>query len=71
MEVTAWQQLRFAIIDPALLDQCLAFRAMPIAARVVGYPLKGTVIALLKMTSKLSGSAHLNMMHDLGLLVWQ
>jgi hypothetical protein len=51
MKITAGQQFSFTIIEPAFLEQCLTFRTMSITAGVVGYALKRTVIALLKMAA--------------------
>ncbi len=64
MEVTAGEQFCFAVIEPFFLCQCLAFGAMPIAARIIGDLLKAAPVALLDMTAKHSGSAYLDMVHD-------
>ena len=65
VEVTAGEQFCFAVIEPLFLCQRLAFGAMPIAARVVSDLLKAASIALLHMTAQRSGSAYLDMVHDL------
>ncbi len=65
VEITAAKQFCFAVIEPLFLCQRLAFRAMPIAAGIISNALKCTLIALLDMTAKHSGSTYFNMVHDL------
>ena len=45
VEVATGQQLGFTVIEPLLLDQTLAFRAVSVTARVVGISLIATVVA--------------------------
>jgi hypothetical protein len=69
MKIAAGQQLSLAIVEPSFLDKCLTFRAMSVPARIIGYALELTLIALLSMTAQYSRSAYFNMVHDLVLFV--
>jgi hypothetical protein len=64
MEIAAAKQFGFAVIEPLFFCQCLAFRAMPIPARIISDLLKCTLVALFDMTAKHSSSAYLYMAHN-------
>jgi hypothetical protein len=63
MEVSAGQELRLPVVEPFFFDQCLAFRAVPVPAGVVGDTLKTAFIALFDMTAQGCGPAMLYMAH--------
>ena len=69
MKITTGKQLALSVIEPLFLGQSLAFWAMPIPTRVLGYPLETTLVALFDVPSEFGGTAHFNMMHGLFLFI--
>ena len=67
MEVLNGKEVGLAIFQPLHTDQRLAFRAVPIAATVVGNALMAATIALLNMATKSGGAATLDCAHDAAL----
>ena len=67
MEVFNGKEVCLAIFQPLRTDQGLAFRAVPIAATVVGNALMAAVVALLNMAAESNGAATLDRAHDAAL----
>jgi hypothetical protein len=67
MEVFNGNKIGLAIFQPLRTDQRLAFRAVPIAATVVGNALIAATIALLNMAAKSGGTATLDRAHNAAL----
>jgi len=57
MEVGHVEQFRLAVLQPLGTRQTLAFRAVPVAARVVRHTLITAIITLLDVTAESGGSA--------------
>ena len=55
------------VVDYGLILICLAFRAVPIVATVVGNALMAATIALLNMAAKSGGAATLDRAHNAAL----
>jgi hypothetical protein len=64
MEVFNGKEVGLAIFQPLRTDQRLAFRAVPIAATVVGNALMAATIALLNMAAESGSTATLDRAHD-------
>ena len=67
VEVLNGKEVGLAIFQPLRTDQRLAFRAVPIAATVVGNALMSAVVALLNMAAESGGAATLDRAHDAAL----
>jgi hypothetical protein len=67
MEVFNGKEVGLAIFQPLRTDQGLAFRAVPVAATVVGNALMSAVVALLNMAAESGGAATLDRAHDAAL----
>jgi hypothetical protein len=67
VEVLNGKEVGLAIFQPLRTDQRLAFRAVPIAATVVGNALMAAVVALLNMAAESGGTATLDRAHDAAL----
>ena len=67
MEVFNGKEVGLAIFQPLRTDQRLAFRAVPIAATVVGNALMAATIALLNMAAESGGAATLDRTHHAAL----
>ena len=68
MEIGTWQELCFPIIEPFLLDHCLAFGTVSVPAGVVGVSGMAAEITRFDMAAQCGGAAYLDAPHDLVLL---
>ena len=64
MEVIDWEKFSGALLEPLSSGCRLAFRAMAIAARVIGDYLVAATVALLDMAAKSRGAAADDIVHD-------
>jgi hypothetical protein len=69
MKISTGEKLGFAIIEPSLFCNDLAFGTMPISAGVVGDLFIATLVAFFNMPTQCGGAACLNMAHYLILLI--
>ena len=68
MDVGTGQQLCVPIIEPFLLDHCLAFGTVSVPAGVAGVSRMAAPIARFDMAAERGGTAYLDAPHDLALL---
>ena len=68
MEIGTGQQLCVPIIEPFLLDHCLAFGTVSVPAGVVGVLGITALVARFNMSAECCGAAYFNTFHYLVLL---
>jgi hypothetical protein len=57
VKVAGWKQLLFAGFNPSFSGYLLAFRAMPVAAGMIGYALGAAVTAAFDVATQISSTA--------------
>ena len=57
------EQVSLLRVNPAFFGECLAFRTVPVTARVVGWPLVSTLRTTVQMTAQACGTTVENGIH--------